>query len=61
MCVFVWMSAEWLAHENAVFDIAWVPGNSHMVGTLVLATLIKCMHAGIAFQSSISPPGDCRR
>ncbi|XP_075893705.1 denticleless protein homolog [Nelusetta ayraudi] len=22
---------EWLAHENAVFDIAWVPGNSHMV------------------------------
>lgn len=23
--------AEWLAHENAVFDIAWVPGEPHMV------------------------------
>uniref|UniRef100_A0A3Q2R3U3 Denticleless E3 ubiquitin protein ligase homolog (Drosophila) n=1 Tax=Fundulus heteroclitus TaxID=8078 RepID=A0A3Q2R3U3_FUNHE len=21
---------EWLAHENAVFDIAWVPGESHL-------------------------------
>lgn len=25
------MSAEWLAHENAVFDIAWVPGEAQLV------------------------------
>lgn len=30
----VCMSAEWLAHENAVFDIAWVPGESHLVSTI---------------------------
>lgn len=24
---------EWLAHENAVFDIAWVPGESQLVRT----------------------------
>lgn len=28
----VCMSAEWLAHENAVFDIAWVPGEPQLVG-----------------------------
>lgn len=39
MCVFVWILAEWLAHENAVFDVAWVPGNSHMVSTIILVTL----------------------
>lgn len=27
----VCMSAEWLAHENAVFDIAWVPREAHLV------------------------------
>lgn len=27
----VFMSAEWLAHENAVFDIAWVPGEAQLV------------------------------
>lgn len=32
MCVC--MSAEWLAHENAVFDVAWVPGESHLVSTI---------------------------
>ena len=31
MCV--WMFAEWLAHENAVFDIAWVPGEPQLVST----------------------------
>lgn len=25
------MSAEWLAHENAVFDIAWVPREAQLV------------------------------
>ncbi|MEQ2188496.1 hypothetical protein GOODEAATRI_015705 [Goodea atripinnis] len=25
-------SSEWLAHENAVFDIAWVPGEPQLVG-----------------------------
>ena len=29
----VCMFAEWLAHENAVFDIAWVPGEPHLVST----------------------------
>lgn len=24
-------SAEWLAHENAVFDIAWVPKEAQLV------------------------------
>lgn len=27
----VCMSAEWLAHENAVFDIAWVPREAQLV------------------------------
>lgn len=37
----VYMSAEWLAHENAVFDIAWVPGNPHLVSTLILMNLLN--------------------
>ena len=27
----MWTFAEWLAHENAVFDIAWVPGEPQLV------------------------------
>lgn len=27
----LFMSTEWLAHENAVFDIAWVPGEAQLV------------------------------
>lgn len=26
------MLPEWLAHENAVFDVAWVPGEPQLVG-----------------------------
>lgn len=29
------MSAEWLAHENAVFDIAWVPGEAQLVSIII--------------------------
>lgn len=43
VCVRIWdvseaerlnMSAEWLAHENAVFDIAWVPGEAQLVSII---------------------------
>lgn len=27
---------EWLAHENAVFDIAWVPGEAQLVSSLYI-------------------------
>lgn len=32
------MCAEWLAHENAVFDIAWVPGEAQLVSIIHLVS-----------------------
>lgn len=39
------MFAEWLAHENAVFDIAWVPGEPHLVSSIQMYAilLVKCI------------------
>lgn len=57
MCVNL---AAWLAHENAVFDIAWMPGEPQLVSAnsfcLVrelqkvrfLCVTLKCMTHGIA-------------
>lgn len=31
---------EWQAHSNAVFDLAWVPGEHRIVRSLFLSTFI---------------------
>lgn len=49
----VYMSAEWLAHENAVFDIAWVPGNPHLVSTLILMNLLNAYSYGTCTVSDL--------